>query len=184
MKQDALFGFATPEECGVKSEWIEKFLDELEEKRLMMHSVMLVRGGKIFAEGYYAPFQEGELHRMYSASKSFVSTAIGVLVGQGKVALDDPAVKYFPEYADWDLHPYVREMTVRDLLCMQTAYTDSTYGGNPMAPSWVETFFTTAPSHPAGTVYHYDGATSLLSAIVDRVAGKETIEFLKDAFFA
>ena len=54
-----------------------------------MHGVIVIRHGKIAAEGYYKPFSVNRPHRLYSSSKTFVSAAIGILADQGKIHLDD-----------------------------------------------------------------------------------------------
>jgi len=88
------FQTVTPESVGVPSAAVERFLKRLTEtKRFPMHSVLLLRDGKIFSETYWKPFNAERKHRMYSVSKSFTSAAIGMLIGDGKIALNDPNVK-------------------------------------------------------------------------------------------
>lgn len=178
------FEKATPESLGIKSENILRFLDELKEQRINMHGFMIVRHGKVAAEGYWKPFTEDTLHRMYSCSKSFTSTGIGLLVGDGKISLDDPVLKFYPEYDTPDLHPFKRTMTVRNLLMMATPYEGGTY--DFCDPDWVETFFKKCePTHPGGTIWHYDtSGTHMLSAIVERVSGKKLTEFLYERIFS
>ena len=74
MKKDIL-QFGTPEEAGISSRNIVKFIEDIKEKRSMLHSFLFIRNGKVFAEGYYPPFVQDEFHRMYSVSKTFVSMA-------------------------------------------------------------------------------------------------------------
>ena len=68
---------AVPESVGIPSDAIEAFLRKILDKRLYMHSVLLVRHGKLICECYWKPFNRDRKHRMYSTSKSFVSAAIG-----------------------------------------------------------------------------------------------------------
>ena len=89
--------YTTPEKAGIPSENIAKFIDILEEKQLSTHDLILSRGNEIFFEKYWEPFGPDFLHRMYSVSKSFVSIAIGFLEQDGKINLDDPIYKYFPD---------------------------------------------------------------------------------------
>lgn len=181
MIKDPIFQIGTPEECGVRSQWVENLLDAYHELGLMMHSVILVRHGKIFAEGYYKPFGPNDKHRMYSISKTFASTAIGLLVGEGKVALDDKVIKYFPDKLPENVHPYIADMTIRELLCMHAPHRTTTY--YPAAPDWAWTFFNTEPNHPAGTFFFYDTSASYtLDVIAERLTGKPYLEYLKDKF--
>ena len=69
---------------------VNAFIDELESRGIMMHGFAFLRHDKIFAEGYFAPVDEKFLHRMYSTSKTYTSMAIGALIAEGKVSLDDP----------------------------------------------------------------------------------------------
>ncbi len=173
------FEKVTPESVGVDSVGIEKFLSVLEERKLHMHSVMGIRHGKIFFEGYYAPMTKNRKHRMYSVSKSFVSAAIGLLYDEGKISLDDKIVKYFPDQLPENPEPYLMDVTIRDMLKMSACYAESTYNRN--TPDWTKTFFNTPASHPSGTIFNYDtSATYVLDVLVERLTGKPFLEYLKD----
>ncbi len=175
------FETCTPEKLGVSSKWIGRFLDRLEEKKICMHSFLMLRKGKIIAEGYWKPFDKDYLHRMYSVSKTFVSAAIGILADQGKISLEDKIVAYFPDkLPGGELHPFVKEMNIRDLLMMATPYScGTTYKFTDK--DWAWTFFNEKDVHPAGTVFYYDtSGTYILNVIVERVTGKPFLEFLKD----
>ena len=86
-----------PESVGISSLNIAGMLDEYREADLCMHSVLILRHGKVVAEGYAEPFNKDSLHRMYSISKSFVAIAIGILEGEGKISINDTIDKYFPD---------------------------------------------------------------------------------------
>ena len=111
-----------PEHMGVSPRSILRFLDRLEERRLCMHSFVLVRHGAIISEGYWAPYTADSLQRMYSVSKSFVGVAIGLLAQDGYIHLDDPVISYFPDKVIKQPHPYTQQMTIRDLLRMATDF--------------------------------------------------------------
>lgn len=173
------FGFATPAECGVPYESINAFIDELEARGIMMHGFALLRHDKIFAEGYFAPVDEKFLHRMYSTSKTYTSMAIGALIAEGKVSLDDPVYKYFPDKLPENLHPYIAEATVRHLLMMATPFDQETYGR--FVPDWEYSFFNKPPQVRPGTRFIYDTCgTYMLDCIIERVTGKPFLEYLKD----
>ena len=87
----------SPESVGIPSRCLLKFLERLQKKQIPMHSFLLMRHDTLIAEGYYAPYQKDTLHRMFSISKSFTSIAIGLLEEEGKLSLDDPIVRYFPD---------------------------------------------------------------------------------------
>ena len=173
--------FCRPEAVGVRPEWVSNYVNELNRRRKMCHSFLMVRHGKVFAEGYWKPFHESWLHRQYSVSKSFVSVAIGLLVDAGRIKLTDRIVDYFPDQLPEDLHPLIAEMTIRDMLMMATCHKHSTYKFTDM--DWLKTFFQPhwEPDHKAGTEFRYDtSATYTMDVLVERMIGRDFLEFLKD----
>ena len=173
--------FCRPEEIGVKPEWVADYVGEMNRRRKMCHSFLMMRHGKVFAEGYWKPFDENWLHRMYSVSKTFVSAAVGMLVDEGKISLKDRIVDYFPDQIGEGVHPLIAEMTIEDMLKMSTCHKYSTYTGQDM--DWVHTFFHPhhEPDHPAGCEFRYDtSATYTLDVLVERITGKTFLEYLKD----
>lgn len=176
-----IFTYTSPEEVGISSADITEFIEKLQEYGLCMHSIMVIRCGKIVAEGYWKPFCKDFRHRMYSVSKSFVAGAIGLLIDDGKIKLNDRVCTYFPEYPEDALHPYTREATIRDLLIMSSPFeeTYSLSGNGRNRKHWVEAFFTAKPVKPAGTIFCYDtSATYILNVIVEKITGKPFMEYL------
>ncbi len=169
---------ARPSETGVPEEAVCGFLDKLADAKIPMHAVLLMRHGKLIAEGYYAPFHQNRLHRMFSICKSLNALAIGLLEADGKLSLDDPVIQYFPDKIPECLHPFLSAMTIRDLLMMRTCHASTTYKNSNL--EWVESFFQTRPSHKPGTVFHYDtSAAHTLCMLVQRLAGMPMLDFLK-----
>ena len=171
--------FATPESLGIPSKAIEEFLTELTEKRLCMHSFLLLRHGKVAAEGHWPPFDKNRKHRMYSISKSFTSVAVGMMIEESKLSLDSKVSEYFPEYLPDRPHPYVLEATVRDLLMMSTYNEQTSYTVD--STDFSETFFTdSGPKHKPGQLFLYDtAATTVLCAIVEKLSGKTMLEYMR-----
>jgi len=175
--------FARPEEMGVHPEWIGDYVREMNAKGKMCHSFLMMRHGKVFAEGYWKPFHRDWLHRMYSVSKTFVSAAIGFLSDEGKISLDDRIADYFPDQLPENPHPYIMEMTIRDMLMMATCHKYNSYTGHEM--NWLHTFFNPyhEPDHRAGTEFRYDtSGTYTLDVLVERIAGKDFLSYLKDKY--
>ena len=178
-----VFTYASPESVGLSSVDIKRFVEVLEENALYMHSIMVIRHGKIVAEGYWKPFNKDFRHRMYSVSKSFVAGAIGLLLDKGKIKLSDRICTYFPEYPEENMHPYIRETTIRNLLMMATPFENSyaLKGNGRNVKYWVESFFTEKPNKPSGTVFCYDtSATFILNVLVERLTGKPFMDYLYD----
>jgi CubicO group peptidase (beta-lactamase class C family) len=170
---------ATPESVGIRSEAIHRFLTHLEQDGLSTHDVILYRRGKIVFEHYWEPFHPEFLHRMYSVTKSFVSLAIGALVTDGMIALDDPIEKFFPKEAAASPCPYLPKQTVRQMLTMTTA--------NPHR-GWFEAhngdrvkfYFDGKGLNRPGMIFEYDSTGSfILGSLVERVTGEELMTYLR-----
>ena len=169
----------TPEEAGLASRHVAAFADALEGMGLAMHSMMILRHGRVLAEGYWAPFTSERRHRLYSCSKSFVSIAIGFMIDEGLLAPDDHVVTFFPDkLPEGGAHPYIEEATVRHLLMMASPHTNTAYMQLPMA-DWTKAFFHCPPTHRPGSVFSYDtSATHTLTAIIERLSGETLPDYL------
>ncbi len=170
-------------ESRVPEEAILAFLDKLETQNCLLHGFAMLDGGKMLAEGYWAPYTAESLHRMYSVGKSFVSLAVGLLEEEGKLTLDDRICSYFPEKCPEEgPHPWLAEMTVRQMLTMTTCHSKTTYkqyGGD-----WVESFFRVEPSNLPGAVFSYDtSSTHVLSALVEKLSGRKLMAYLREKCF-
>src|SRR5437773_1751306 len=82
----------TPEAEGVSSAAILSFLDGVARNKIELHSFMILRHGRVIAEGWWSPYGPQFNHTMYSMSKSFTSTAVGFAVSEGKLAVNDKVV--------------------------------------------------------------------------------------------
>ena len=174
------FERALPEQRNISSKAIKKVLMDLRAKNIPMHSLLIMKDDTLIFEKYYAPYKADTLHRMFSISKSFSALAIALLEREGKLSIDDHIVDYFPEYTSKGTHPWIKQMTIRNLLMMRTCHASTTYKVD-MKSDWVESFFTVAPTHKPGTVFHYDtSAAHVLCALTEKLSGKELLTYLKD----
>ncbi len=150
------------------------------QSKLPVHSLLADCGGVKILEEYAFPYGPHDLHRTFSITKSFCSLAVGYLLEDGKLALDDRITDHFPEYVREPLHPWLRDMTIRHMLRMQTCYSATTYKAD-MTANWVESFFTTAPSHRSGQIFLYDtSASHTLAALVKKLSGKGVLDYLRE----
>ncbi len=179
-----MFEKITPEQAGVKSESLIKFIKTLEDNDLNTHSILFMKGDKIFFEAYYKPFHQDYLHRMYSETKSFVSIAIGLLLEEGKLNLDDPIIKYFPEYIDFKPHPYLRKQTIKDMLMMRTCIDLPLGWFYQEENDRVSLYFHTKPCRPSGMYFKYDSdGSQVLSTLVEKLSGMKLLDYLKYKLF-
>ncbi len=180
-----MFEKITPEQAGISSKTIQNFIEKLEKRGASTHSVLFMKGDKIFTEAYWSPFDKNFCHRQYSQTKSFVSIAIGLLVEDGKLTLDDKIADHFRDRITRKLPKYLEEQTIRDMLKMSTT---SFFGVNWLISEnkdMVDVYFNqTQITHPAGTVWRYDSNGShLLSMLVEKLSGKSLLAYLKEKLF-
>lgn len=167
----------------VSSGAILAFIDRLEKGGVCMHGFELRVQGEVRAEGYYAPFRKGEMHRMYSISKTMTALAVGILAGEGKISLDDRIADYFRDKLPAQPDPRVMRLTIRDMLRMATCHKKTTYREG-IDYNWDESFFSVKPTHEPGTMFNYDTSCSqVLCAMCQRVTERNLLEFLQERVF-
>lgn len=157
------------------------FIDSIYEKQINMHSFMILRHGKVAAEGYFKPFNETLRHNIFSISKSVTSAAIGIAIGEGLISLEDKIVDFFPEKLEGEVHKFTAMMKIKHLLSMATVHPHST---DTSIEDWVKGFLNTPPSHIPGTTFAYDTTgTHTLCAILQKVTGMTVHEYLRTRIF-
>jgi len=177
--------YSTPEEVGISSENILKFVKKLEEKHFAVHDVILARGNRICYEAYWEPFHREYLHRMYSVSKSFVGIAIGFLEQDGLLDLDDKISKYFSKELKNQPDQNQHNQTIRHMLMMSTAKRASSWFADN-TPDRVVHYFSNPgiETRPSGTFFEYDSTGSfILGTLVERVTGKPFMEYMREKLF-
>jgi CubicO group peptidase (beta-lactamase class C family) len=105
---------ATPESVGIPSKVILEWVNELEHTAPDPHSLMIVRQGKVVTEGWWAPNAPELRQTLFSVSKSFTSTAIGMAIAEGHFGLDDPVVSFFPAETPAQVSPNLAAMKLLD----------------------------------------------------------------------
>jgi CubicO group peptidase (beta-lactamase class C family) len=186
--EKASFSFprTAPEAQGLSSADILTFVDDADQKLDALHSLMIVRHGKVVAEGWWGPYAANEPHMLFSLSKSFTSTGIGLAIAEGKLTVDDPIVKFFPDEAPAEPSANLKAMRVRDLLTMSTGHHDEDVRDFPFQSddSVVKAFLARPVSHKPGTFFFYNTPASyMLSAIVQKVSGQPLVDYLKPRLF-
>lgn len=160
---------------------MREFTEELEKRRIPLHSILIAQHGEQIFEKYYAPYDRHKLQRMFSVTKSYTALAIGLLEQEGKISLQDPICEYFPEYLPGVVHPWLAEMTIEDMLKMQTCHSRTTYNKTSTSENWVRSFFQTEPTHRPGTLFMYDTSSPhVLCALIEKLTGKKMLDYLKD----
>lgn len=184
--EDVLLPFprATPESQGVSSRHLRSFLGELrKDPALFTHDVMVLRNGKVLCEASYGGQDLRAAKYTFSACKSVVSLAVGLLVDDGAISVQDPVADFFEEAGSAVLHRRLKGMTVEDLLTMRSSV-PFTEAEALTEPDWVRRFLSAAPKSEPGTEFSYNSLnTYMLSAIICRKTGKSLSEFLQERLF-
>jgi CubicO group peptidase (beta-lactamase class C family) len=174
---------SSPEAEGVASSGILEFLNAMDTSDVELHSFMFLRHGKVISEGWWEPYGPDYKHILYSASKTFTATAVGIAVTENRLKVTDRVISFFPYSLPDTISTYMNEMTVKDLLTM-SAGQDPEPRSMGFSGDWISNFLGTAPVHQPGTVFKYNNmATFMLSAIVQQVTGETVFDYLMPRLF-
>lgn len=172
---------STPEAQGLSSATVLEFVDALDQIDAL-NGVVVVRHGQVVAEGWWAPYDAEHRHVLYSLSKSFTSSAVGLAVAEGKLSIDDPVLKYFPDDAPANPSDNLKAMRVRDLLMMCAGHQEE----SPRTPDEMcpKSFLAQPVPHQPGTHFMYNTPASFMcSAIVQKVTGQTVLDYLRPRLF-
>jgi len=175
-----------PETAGVGPAGIAAFVDAVERNPGGLHGFMLLRRGHVLAEGCWAPYAASLPHQLFSLTKSFTSTAVGLAVAEGRLSVDAPVLPFFPDQAPASPGENLRSLRIRHLLTMTAGHHTDPTGAMTSAPDgdWVRAFLAQPVEHEPGTTFVYNsGASHLLAVIVRHVTGQDVREYLRPRLF-
>jgi len=174
------FETATPESVGVRSEDILAYIDALEKSETEMHGLMIMRHGKLCAQGWWAPFGPNIRHGLQSHTKTYAATAVGIAYTEGLVKLDERIIDIFPDESPAEPSENLKLLTVRDVLCMGCGMDTMPFPSE----DWIREFLHTPVNHKPGTTYMYNSTGStLLGAIVRKKTGLGLHDYLTPRLF-
>ncbi|MFC7598153.1 serine hydrolase domain-containing protein [Terrabacter sp. GCM10028922] len=180
---------STPSAQDVDAAGLLAFVDAVEHDHLGLHSLMVVRHGHVVAEGWWRPYSTDRVHLAYSLSKTLTATAVGFLVQEGRLSLDDRVLDHFPDLDREAVAPGWEDVRVRHCLSMTVGHEQDAWGhvfdrmsGSDFGESrdWVPRVFATEPTHEPGTVFAYNQvATYLLAVVVRDLTGAGIADVLR-----
>lgn len=175
---------STPEAEGISSRAIIDFINAAAERKVELHSFMMVRHGRVVAEGWWKPYGPELVHTLYSLSKSFTSTAIGFAVSEGRLTVDDRVTKFFPDDLPKEVSENLTALRVRDLLSMSVGNEKEPTHEMVKEENWVKHFLAAPITHKPGSVFMYNSAaTYMCSAIVQKLTGQRIVDYLRPRLF-
>ena len=175
---------ATPESQGISSDLFAALLRELDaSKDTEMHHFMALRHGKVICECNFAPYPKGMWHITHSMCKSITGMAIGMLIEEGKLKLDENIYDIFSDQINALSKIFRPVITVENLLTMTSGVTFNESGivsGN----DWLGSFLNASVNGKPGTEFQYNSLnTYVLSAIVTKRTGETLTEYLTPRLF-
>ena len=175
---------ATPESQGISSDLFAALLRELDaSKDTEMHHFMALRHGKVICECNFAPYPKGMWHITHSMCKSITGMAIGMLIEEEKLKLDENIYDIFPNHINAFSKIFRPVITVENLLTMTSGVTFNESGivsGN----DWLGSFLNASVNGKPGTEFQYNSLnTYVLSAIVTKRTGETLTEYLTPRLF-
>jgi CubicO group peptidase (beta-lactamase class C family) len=186
MTAENTFPRSSPEAEGVSSSRLLAFIEAVDETIHHLHSFMLVRHGRVVAEGWWLPYAPEHPHMLFSLSKSFISTAIGLAVAEGCLSVDDFVASLLPDDFPAEVNEKLAALRVRQLLTMTSGHDPETVGFMYSQPegNWTKGFLDQPMTHAPGIHFFYeDGAPYTLSALVQQVTGRPMLDYLQQYLF-
>jgi hypothetical protein len=163
-----------------------KFVNALDRQVHEMHSLMLLRHGRLVAQGWWQPYEPARPHMLFSLTKSFTSTAVGLAASEGRLSVEDQVLSFFPEQAPAKPGKNLKAMRLKHLLSMVTGHAEDTtermiVGGGE---DWIRGFLALGVENPPGAPFVYNsGASYMLGAVVQQVTGMSLSEYLRPRLF-
>lgn len=163
----------------------DNYLAAVEAEKQDLHSIMIVKDGKVVKEQWMSEGDPATPHILNSVSKTFTATAVGFAIAEGKLSLSDKVVDIFPDKLPAEVSENLKKVEVRHLLTMS--------GGHDTEPNrralgedadWVEAFLAHPFVHEPGSFFWYNSmGTYMLSAIVQKVTGEKVVDYLQPRLF-
>ena len=182
---------STPEEGGLSSRALLDFLDAAESAGIELHSVMVVKRGKLAASMHFAPHTPKTPHICYSMSKPFTSMAAGFAVSEGLLSLDDRVIDVLADKAPEAPDPWLSQVTLRHLLCMGSGLSQKSdnleHIFHPDAKpeeDWAKAALACGCDAEPGSIFRYNSHGSyLISCMVQKAAGMNIRDYLIPRLF-
>jgi len=176
---------STPENENVSVRGISSYLEAVKKNNQELHSIMILRHGKVVAEYWFGDNAPDINHVMHSVSKTFTSTAIGFAVTENLIKVSDKVISFFPKDLPAEVSANLADLEIRDLLTMTVGHNvDPTSDIRASTGSWERLFLAKPIENKPGEKFVYNSlATYMLSAIIQKVTGEKLMDYLKPRLF-
>ncbi|MBI5030302.1 MAG: serine hydrolase [Chloroflexi bacterium] len=180
---------STPEEQGMDSQKLAQMLATIKEKKINLHSLLVIRHGYIVSETYFGTWEQGNRHNPQSVGRSWTATLVGIAIDKGYI--DGTAhriLDYFPDRTFANLDPQKQAMTLDDVLTMRSGLEglvgDDRYAAMQASPDWIQFLLDRKMVAPPGTKWKYcAGCSHLLTVILQKTTGMNPRDFAEEYLF-
>ena len=175
----------SPETVGISSDCVTALLHDLERERdAVLHAFGASRAGRVFTLSAAPGFDTAARHQTHSLCKTVTGLCVGILIGEGKLSLDDLAYRLVGANLPPILSPRAKAVTVRHLLSMTAGVMFGEVGA-VTEENWVRCFFESSIAFPPGRRFFYNSMnSSILSVIVEEITGMKLSDFAAERIFA
>jgi CubicO group peptidase (beta-lactamase class C family) len=182
---------STPEEQGIDSVKLAEGLQAIKDNNIAIHSLLLIRNGRIVVDAYFYPYDGRSYHNVESVTKSFTTTLVAIAADQNKLNLDQPALSFFPEYTIANRDARKESMTVKDLAKMANGMEsmgvendEGTLEEMKASSDWIQFALNRKMVAKPGIHFVYDSpGMHILSAIIQQSTGNTEFEFARKNLF-
>lgn len=167
---------------GVSPQAIERFVDTLMAiPDTHLHHLVVLRHGKVIAEAHPAPFAAADVHTLYSCSKTVTALAVGRLIDENRLSLNDRVCALLPDKCPDTISAALADLTVRHLLTMSSGIMP-TLDFSTASDDW-ERAWLARPVEELGRFRYDSMCTFTLSMIVQRITGMTLLDYMRVKFF-
>ncbi len=180
---------SSPEAQGMDSQKLAQMIEAIKQESLDLDSLLVIRNGYMVSEHYFSYYNEAMQHELYSCTKSFTATLVGIAIDQGYIDnIDHRVTDYFPDESFENQDTRKQAMTLDNLLTMTSGLDwdegDATYSAMYRSADWVKYVLDKPMKEAPGSQFVYcSGCSHILSAIVQHVTPSGVREFAKNHLF-
>ena len=167
------------------SQAVEAFFSALEERNLVLHSIMIVQNGKVTYEHWFGDNSPTRLQPIFSITKTWTGMAAGFAIQEGLFGIDDKVISFFPDVSPETVSENLAKVRIRDLLTMSTGHAFNQTmvwaqeEGGLSAEPWDKAFLAQPVEHEPGTVFVYQSlAPHMISTLIERLSGENIVDYL------
>ncbi len=178
---------STPQAEKVNPKGLTAYMDAVKKSGQELHSVMVVRHGKVVYEQWLGDASARQPHILNSVSKTFTALGAGFCVTEGRFKVTDKVISFFPDQLPAEISPNLANLEIRHLLTMSVGHDAMTVTNSRQDPSvtnWATHFLAAPVTEAPGSEFDYNSlGTYMVSAIIQKVTGQKLIDYLYPRLF-